>query len=71
MKKMKQCEVCENALSLEDRYCSKCGAEQPAQLSEIEEEEIPEEVLKNCPNCNEKLGKDDVFCTKCGVKVKD
>lgn len=72
MKKMKQCAVCENPLALDDRYCSKCGAEQPAQLSEIEdEEEIPEEVLKNCPNCNEKLGKDDVFCTKCGVKVKD
>jgi len=71
MKKMKQCEVCENPLALDDRYCSKCGAEQPIKVSEIEEEEIPEESLSNCPNCNAKLAKDAVFCTSCGVKVKD
>lgn len=72
MKKMKQCEICETALSIDDRYCSKCGAEQPIAITEIEEEKIvDEESLTNCPNCNEKLNKNATFCTKCGVKIND
>jgi len=70
MKKMKQCEVCENALSIDDRYCSKCGAEQPVKIVEVEEE-IPEETLTTCPSCNAKLNKNDIFCTSCGIKVKE
>ncbi|MBQ7668114.1 MAG: zinc ribbon domain-containing protein [Clostridia bacterium] len=72
MKNMKQCEVCENPLALDDRYCSKCGAEQPLM---VEEEEIVEEkkepALTNCPNCDAKLSKDAVYCAKCGVKVNE
>jgi len=71
MKKMKQCEVCENALALEDRYCSKCGAEQPIQIETVEEDEPEEETISNCPNCNTKLDKNATFCTNCGIKVKE
>ena len=69
---MKQCEVCENALSIDDRYCSKCGAEQPVKVSVVEnEDEIVETSSTTCPNCDTKLKKNDIFCTSCGVKVTE
>ena len=46
MKKLKLCHVCETSLNKEDRYCSKCGAEQ-----EIVEETYEEETnnIDTCP----------------------
>lgn len=68
-KKLKQCEVCENPLALDDKYCSKCGAEQPEIIEEKDIEEVDVEPLTECPNCATKLKKDDAFCSKCGVKL--
>ena len=66
MKKMKICQVCGTSLSMDDRYCSKCGAEQ-----EIHEEEKEEEKNDTtCPYCNAKLDKDATFCTSCGTKLE-
>lgn len=68
MKKMKQCEVCDASLNLNDKFCSKCGAEQP----EIVEEE-PEAVVDPnvCPNCDEKIEKGSVYCPRCGEKIAE
>lgn len=66
MKKMKQCEVCDTSLNINDKFCSKCGAEQP----EVVEAEIkPLTPPTTCPNCEEKLEKDSVYCAKCGTKI--
>ena len=67
MKKMKLCHVCGTSLSMDDRYCSKCGAEQ-----EVPEEEIKEEEKSDatCPYCNAKLDKNATFCTSCGTKLE-
>lgn len=66
MKKMKQCEVCDASLNINDKYCSKCGAEQP----EIIEVETEESLVSNtCPNCNEKIEKGSSYCPKCGAKI--
>ena len=67
MKKQKQCEVCQTSLYLDDKYCSKCGAEQP-EIVQIEEETIIENV---CPNCNEKVEEDSVYCAQCGAKISE
>lgn len=67
MKKLKQCEVCDTSLYLEDKFCSKCGAEQPEIVEEKELEE-PKQI-NACPNCGEKVEKDAVFCAKCGTKI--
>lgn len=68
MKKMKLCHVCGTSLSAEDRYCSKCGAEQ-----EIpdESEEVQEQANDTtCPYCDAKLDKNATFCTSCGTKLE-
>lgn len=68
MKKLKLCPVCDTSLSIDDRYCSKCGAEQ-----EIEEEQETSENEANdttCPYCNAKLDKNATFCTSCGTKLE-
>lgn len=65
MKKMKLCHVCEASLSKDDRYCSKCGAEQ----EEVEEEVDTEKKTDTCPYCNAKLDSDAVFCSACGTKL--
>ena len=66
MKKMKLCHVCETSLSREDRYCSKCGAEQEI----IEEPEETKSNTETCPYCNTKLDKNATFCTACGTKLE-
>lgn len=65
MKKMKRCAVCETEMSKEDRYCSKCGAEQ--------EQEIEETIEKTdtCPYCEAKLAKNATFCSACGTKLDE
>lgn len=67
MKKQKQCEVCQTSLYLDDKYCSKCGAEQP-ELIEIEEEPTEKNT---CPNCNEKFEKGSAYCSNCGEKLSE
>ena len=67
MKKMKLCHVCGTSLSMDDRYCSKCGAEQEATEEEVKEEEKNDTT---CPYCNAKLDKDATFCTSCGTKLE-
>jgi ribosomal protein L40E len=67
MKKMKVCPVCETSLSMEDRYCSKCGAEQEVP-EEIQEAEVLDDTT--CPYCNAKLDKNATFCTACGTKLE-
>ena len=66
MKKLRQCEVCGTELSREDRYCSKCGAEQ-----EVTIEEEPIERSENCPYCDAKLAKNSTFCSACGTKLEE
>lgn len=65
MKRMKLCNVCDASLSINDRFCSKCGAEQ-----DIEEHEDTNSKFDTCPYCNEKLDKDAAFCTSCGTKLE-
>ena len=66
MKKLKQCAVCGTEISKEDRYCSKCGAEQ-----EVKEESYEEETSTDkCPYCEAKLSKDATFCSACGTKLE-
>ena len=68
MKKMKKCAVCDTEIAREDRYCSKCGAEQ--EVIEDEEEEKYEKT-DNCPYCDAKLAKNATFCSACGTKLED
>lgn len=65
MKKMKKCAVCDTEMAKEDRFCSKCGAEQEVTL-----EEEPVEKTDNCPYCDAKLAKDATFCSACGTKLE-
>ena len=65
MKKMKRCAVCDTEMAKEDRFCSKCGAEQEVVL-----EEEPVEKTDNCPYCDAKLAKDATFCSACGTKLE-
>ena len=65
MKKMKRCAVCDTEMAKEDRFCSKCGAEQEVTL---EEESF--EKTDNCPYCDAKLAKDATFCSACGTKLE-
>ena len=67
MKKMKLCHVCGTSLSMDDRYCSKCGAEQEATEEEVKKEEKNDTT---CPYCNAKLDKNATFCTSCGTKLE-
>jgi len=67
MKKLRQCAVCGTEISNEDRYCSKCGAEQEV----IIEEEYEEVEQDRCPYCNAKLAKDATFCSACGTKLEE
>jgi len=67
MKKLKQCAVCGTEISREDRYCSKCGAEQEIQL----EESDCEETTDKCPYCETKLAKNATFCSACGTKLEE
>ena len=67
MRKMKLCHVCGTSLSMDDRYCSKCGAEQEVPEKEEKEEEKNDTT---CPYCNAKLDKDATFCTSCGTKLE-
>ena len=67
MKKLKQCPVCETEISREDRYCSKCGAEQEIKIEDCYEEEIS---IDKCPYCEAKLSKDATFCSACGTKLE-
>ncbi len=64
MKKLKQCSVCTTEISKEDRFCSKCGAEQDVTI----EEEKPE--TDKCPYCDAKLAKNATFCSACGTKLE-
>lgn len=66
MKKMKQCNVCGTEISANDRYCSKCGAEQ-----EIPQETEKNEPVEKCPYCDAKLAKDATFCAACGTKLEE
>lgn len=66
MKKLKQCEVCEASLNIDDKFCSKCGAEQPIV---IEDEEVQPIDPSICPSCEEKIEKGSIFCAKCGTKI--
>lgn len=68
MKKLKRCAVCDTEMSREDRYCSKCGAEQEVNFEEDEEKC---EKTNNCPYCDAKLAKDATFCSACGTKLED
>lgn len=67
-KKQKQCEICENPLALEDKYCPKCGAEQPEIVAEEDSKVSP---ITECPNCKTKISKNDMYCAKCGAKITD
>jgi len=67
MKKLKQCSVCGTEISREDRYCSKCGAEQEIEPDTYEEEELSTD---KCPYCDAKLSKDATFCSACGTKLE-
>lgn len=67
MKKLRQCSVCETEISKEDRYCSKCGAEQ----ENIAEAEYEKPESDKCPYCNAKLSKDATFCSACGTKLEE
>lgn len=66
MKKMKQCPICDTEISREDRFCSKCGAEQDISI----EPETPENIDR-CPYCDAKLAKEATFCSACGTKLDD
>ena len=66
MKKMKKCAVCDTEMARDDRFCSKCGAEQDVTL----EEESCYEKTDNCPYCDAKLAKDATFCSACGTKLE-
>ena len=66
MKKLKRCAVCDNEIAKEDRFCSKCGAEQEITL----EEDITEKS-DNCPYCDAKLSKNATFCSACGTKLEE
>lgn len=68
MKKMKQCEVCDTSLNIDDKFCSKCGAEQP-EIVEVEEEQTIDPTA--CPSCNEKIEKGSIYCAKCGAKIAE
>lgn len=65
MKKMKKCAVCETEMSKEDRYCSKCGAEQEPEIEETIEK------TDTCPYCEAKLAKNATFCSACGTKLDE
>ena len=67
MKKLKQCAVCGSELLRDDRYCSKCGAEQEITL----EEDTVKEGTERCPYCDAKLAKNATFCSACGTKLED
>ena len=68
MKKLRQCAVCGTEISKEDRYCSKCGAEQEVEFeAEIEEESS----VDKCPYCDTKLAKNATFCSACGTKLEE
>jgi len=67
MKKLKQCAVCGTEISKEDRYCSKCGAEQEVELEAYEADDIETD---KCPYCDAKLAKDATFCSACGTKLE-
>ena len=67
MKKLKQCAVCGTEISKEDRYCSKCGAEQ-----EIQYEDLSDDIASDkCPYCEAKLAKNATFCSACGTKLEE
>lgn len=68
MKKLKQCAVCGTEISKNDRYCSKCGAEQEVQIEDAEEEESSSD---KCPYCDTKLAKNATFCSACGTKLEE
>lgn len=68
MKKLKLCPVCDTSLSVDDRYCSKCGAEQ--EIAEGQESSENETNDTTCPYCNAKLDKNATFCTSCGTKLE-
>ncbi|MBP3284659.1 MAG: zinc ribbon domain-containing protein [Clostridia bacterium] len=67
MKKLKQCPICENVVGRNDKYCSKCGAEQEV----TEEPEEEEEPLEKCPYCDSKLAANATFCSNCGTKLNE
>jgi len=67
MKKLKQCSVCGNEISRNDRFCSKCGAEQEI----CYDAEINEEETDKCPYCEAKLAKNATFCSACGTKLEE
>lgn len=68
MKKLKQCSICENVVGRNDKYCSKCGAEQEL-IAEVEEDE--EEILGKCPYCDNKIAPNATFCSNCGTKLNE
>lgn len=68
MKKMKLCHVCGTSLSVEDRYCSKCGAEQ--EIADENESIQDKTDDTTCPYCDAKLDKNATFCTSCGTKLE-
>lgn len=68
MKKLKQCEVCEASLNADDKFCSKCGAEQPIVVEEVIEAPIDPTA---CPNCEAKIEKGSTFCSQCGTKITE
>ena len=67
MKKLKQCPICENVVAGNDKYCSKCGAEQEI----VEEVEEIEEELNTCVYCDSKLAPNATFCSNCGTKLAE
>lgn len=67
MKKLKQCPICENVVAGNDKYCSKCGAEQEI-VEEIEEDEVE---LNTCVYCDSKLAPNATFCSNCGTKLNN
>lgn len=64
-KGMRYCPKCDVVVSMEDDYCSKCGAAIPKPpVMEYDEDEI------ECPNCGEDNEAATIYCVHCGAALE-
>lgn len=71
-KGLRNCEECDEVISIDATFCPNCGAKQKpvkvknAKKSEKKDEEVPKEQV--CPQCGKVEPSEVKFCTKCGYK---
>lgn len=71
LKKLKKCDSCQEIISMDDRFCTVCGAKQKAvKIKEEDKKEKPVEkpVSKACKSCGIVVEADTKFCPKCGYE---